>query len=129
MKKKLVRVIWILGLVFSTGFTPLYSVPDTAVNRQAPLAASNSIQVQLSVKNKAKNLAVFSIGGTDPYFSTTIYVPKGAKIIKNIKVVPGKFMVVVGFGDEQSCKSIGKTIKISKNTKRVSLSFTCGKFQ
>jgi hypothetical protein len=129
MKKKLLLFIWVLGLVLSTGFAPLHSAPDTGVGQRAPLGAAATIQVQLSVKNASNRMAVFSIGSTNPYFGTTIYVPKGAKITKSIKVVPGKFMVVVGFGDEQHCKSIGKTIKISKSTKRLSLSFSCGKFQ
>lgn len=128
MKKKLLLIVWVLSLVLSTGFAPFHSAPDTGVGQRALLGAAATIQVQLSVKNTSNRMAVFSIGSTSPYFGTTIYVPKGAKITKSIKVVPGKFMVVVGFGDER-CKSIGKTIKISKSTKRLSLSFTCGKFQ
>lgn len=129
MKKKLALVICILGLVFSTGFAPLHSAPDTGGGQRALLGAASTIQVQLSVKNTSNRMAVFSIGSINPYFGTTIYVPKGAKITKSIKVVPGKFTVVVGFGDEQKCKSIGKSIKIAKGTKKLRISFTCGKFQ
>lgn len=128
MKKELVLVISILGLVFSTGFAPLHSAPDRGVGQRALLGAAGTIQVQLSVKNTSNRMAVFSIGATNPYFGATIYVPKGAKITKSIKVVPGKFTVVVGF-DGEKCQAIGKPIKISKGTKRLAISFTCGKFQ
>jgi hypothetical protein len=127
MKKKLILVIWIVGLIFSTGFTPAYSAPDTRGINQLLFESAGSIQVQLSVTNKSKSMAVVSIRGTEPYFSSFFYVPKGKRVTKNIKVVPGKFTVIIGFGVE-GCESISKTFKIARNTKKIALSFTCGKF-
>jgi hypothetical protein len=127
MKKKLILFIWVIGLVFSTGFTPAYSVPDMASSDQALLSSTGNVQVLWSITNRSKSTAIFVIERAQPYFRTVAYVSGGTRVTRSITMSPGKYAAWVSFYDSR-CKFIKKNIKVTKNTKRIAVSVTCGKF-
>ncbi len=128
MKKKLVLIVWMLGLILSTGVFSVHAAPERTGDKFVRLTAPKTIKVIVAVTNKTKNMAVFGLNGTKPYFHITLYIPQGTRVTQTIEVVPGTFKAVVGFGVDH-CKSAGKNVKISKSTKKLTLSIACGKFQ
>ena len=124
MKKNWIFIILSLAMLFSLGFIP---TPEIQNANPSQLEAANSISVDFLLNNKSPNTAVVTIESTQPYFSTSFYVPKGTKTTKSIKVAPGKYQVIIGLGS--GCQSIVKNITITKKTKKVNLPFTCGKFK
>jgi hypothetical protein len=127
MNKKLLFVIWMLGLIFSTGFTPAYAAPTMSSNSQMSLTATGNIQVLWTITNRSKSMAIFSINRVQPYFSTITYVSGGNRVTRSLTLSPGKYTVWVSFFDPR-CKYITKNVKVTKNTKRIAVSVTCGKF-
>jgi hypothetical protein len=125
MKKNWGFVILSVAVLFSLGFMP---APGGETANGPLLNPANSISVELSVNNKSTSMAIVNIGSTQPYFAYSFYVPKGTKVTKSIKVEPGKYRIIVGLGDN-GCKSIAKNIEITKKTKKINLSFECGKFR
>ena len=127
MNKKLLLVIWIVGLIFSTGFTSVSAASNTASNNQVSLVSTDKIQVLWTITNRSKSTAIFALESSQPYFSSITYVAGGAKTTRFVTLSPGKYSVWVSFYDHR-CKFIKKNFKVTKNTKRITISVTCGKF-
>jgi hypothetical protein len=118
MKKKQLLVILALGLVFSMGFVPAYSMQNVGDLNNPLLKPTSSAPVELTITNKTAGIVAVYVFGAQNY---AIRLSAGAT--GTIKVKPAKYTLWVM---PEKCDHFGKDLKILKKTK---LTVKCGKIK